>query len=130
MEEGDDLLAAEYVVGALPVEERRQAARRVERDPGFARLVEAWEARLSPLADGYPEVEPPAAAKQALDRMLFAAGAGNPTGGLWQSLVFWRGLAAAALALLIVAVAVPLGLPPRRGSPPPRSSAWSPICRS
>jgi anti-sigma-K factor RskA len=51
---------------------------------------------------------------KAIDGMLFAAGAGNPrlsTGGLWQSLVFWRGITAAALALLIVAVAVPLLAP-------------------
>jgi anti-sigma-K factor RskA len=119
MEGSDDLLAAEYVVGALSAEERRQAALRIERDPGFARLVEAWEARLSPLADAYPEVEPPAAAKQAIDRRLFAAGAGNPRtarGGLWQSLAFWRGLAAAALALLVVAIVVPFIAP--RAVPP------------
>jgi anti-sigma-K factor RskA len=119
MEGSDDLLAAEYVVGALSAEERRQAALRIERDPAFARLVEAWEARLSPLADDYPEVEPPAAAKQAIDRRLFAAGAGNPRamrGGLWQSLAFWRGLAAAALALLVVAIVVPFIAP--RAVPP------------
>jgi anti-sigma-K factor RskA len=110
---GDDLLAAEYVVGVLSAEERREAAARIERDPGFARLVEAWEARLSPLADGYPEVDPPAAAKQALDRVLFAGAAAIPAdpatrGGLWQSLAFWRGLTVAALALLVIAIAVPL----------------------
>jgi anti-sigma-K factor RskA len=115
MDGSDDLIAAEYVVGALSAEERRQAALRIERDPGFARLVEAWEARLSPLADDYPEVEPPAAAKQAIDRLLFSRGEaaarhGAQT-GLWRSLAFWRGLAAAALALLVVAVAVPLLVP-------------------
>jgi len=119
MEGSDDLFAAEYVVGALSAEERRQAALRIERDPGFARLVEAWEARLSPLADDYPEVEPTAAVKQAIDRMLFAGGAGNARAagaGLWQSLAFWRGLAAAALALLVVAVVVPFIAP--RAVPP------------
>jgi anti-sigma-K factor RskA len=111
---GDDLLAAEYVVGVLPAEERRQAARRIENDPSFARLVEEWEARLSPLSAGYPEIEPPAAAKQAIDRALFAAGrvgAAMPSAasaGIWHSLAFWRGLSAAALALLVVAIAVPL----------------------
>ncbi|MDN5927695.1 MAG: anti-sigma factor [Hyphomicrobiales bacterium] len=120
MDGSDDLIAAEYVVGALSAEERRQAALRIDRDPGFARLVEAWEARLSPLADDYPEVEPPAAAKQVIDRMLFAEGGavmpGGAPAGLWQSLAFWRGLAAAALALLVVAVAAPL-LAPRSISP-------------
>jgi anti-sigma-K factor RskA len=115
MDGSDDLIAAEYVVGALSAEERRQAALRIERDPGFARLVEAWEARLSPLADDYPEVEPPAAAKQAIDRLLFSRGEAaarhGARTGLWHSLAFWRGLAAAALALLVVAVAVPLLVP-------------------
>jgi anti-sigma-K factor RskA len=124
MEGGDDLVAAEYVVGALSAEERRQAALRIERDPGFARLVEAWEARLSPLADDYAEVEPPAAAKQAIDRLLFteskAVTPSDAPAGLWQSLAFWRGLAATALALLVVAAAVPLfaprTLPPEGGT--------------
>jgi anti-sigma-K factor RskA len=123
MDESDDLIAAEYVVGALSAEERWQAVLRIERDPSFARLVEAWEARLSPLADGYPEAEPPAGVKQAIDRVLFAAGAVAPRGapaGLWQSIAFWRGLAAVALALLVVAVAVPLlaprALPPEGGT--------------
>ena len=46
----EDMLAAEYVVGALAAEERRAAAERIERDPVFARLVDQWEVRLSPLA--------------------------------------------------------------------------------
>ncbi len=73
MDGSDDLVAAEYVVGALSAEERRQVALRIERDPGFARLVEAWEGRLSPLADDYPEVEPPAAAKQVADESISGA---------------------------------------------------------
>jgi anti-sigma-K factor RskA len=113
MEESDDILAAEYVVGALSAKERLEAAARVESDPAFARLVESWEARLSPLADGYPEIEPPAAAKEAIDRVLFGRGAAADSstsaahGGIWQSLNFWRGFAAASLALLLIAVAVP-----------------------
>lgn len=118
MDESDDMLAAEYVVGALSAEERRQASLRIERDPSFARLVEAWESRLSPLSAGYPEVEPPAAAKQAIDRALFATGSAGAakrsvaSGGIWQSLVFWRGLSTIALALLVVAIAVPLFMAP------------------
>jgi anti-sigma-K factor RskA len=119
-EGSDDMLAAEYVVGVLAAEERRQAAVRIERDPAFARLVEAWEARLSPLSAGYPEAEPPAAAKQAIDRSLFAgnrasAAPSSAAGGIWQSLAFWRGLAAASLALLVAAVVVPLLAPGPKG---------------
>jgi anti-sigma-K factor RskA len=113
---GDDVVAAEYVLGVLPAEERAAAARRVETDPAFARLVERWEADLSPLASGYAEVEAPASVKAALDRRLFSnAGAADvapASSGLLSSLAFWRGLAIAALAALALAVALPLLNPP------------------
>lgn len=99
---GDDILAAEYVVGVLPADERRDVAARIERDPGFARLVDGWEVRLSPLAAAYPEVSAPAAVKAAIDRRLFAMPASSGARpSLWASLVFWRGLAAAAAAIAV-----------------------------
>lgn len=110
---GDDAIAAEYVLGVLPVDERQLVARRIDAEPDFARLVERWEARLAPLADAYQPVEPPAALKTSLDRRLFPGSQSNdrtsaPAGtGLLSSLAFWRGLAAAAIACLIVAVALP-----------------------
>lgn len=112
---GDDLVAAEYVLGVLPAQERQAAAERIESDPAFARLVDAWEDRLSPMAAAYPEVDPPAALKQAIDRRLFAnrqARAEAPRAGFWQSLALWRGLAAAAVVALVVAIAVPFVMQP------------------
>ncbi|MFE0016434.1 anti-sigma factor domain-containing protein [Mesorhizobium sp. NPDC059054] len=116
-ERDDDALAAEYVLGVLSADERRATAQRAEQDPAFARLVDAWEGRLSPLAAGYAEVEAPAAVKAAIDRRLFANGTTQQDrGGVWSSLAFWRGLTAAALAALMLAIAIPyLGAPP---SPP------------
>ncbi len=115
---GDDIVAAEYVLGVLPAEERQAVARRVESEPGFARLVERWEADLSPLAAGYAEVQAPAAVKDKLDRLLFS-GAGDTsaansvsTGGILSSLAFWRGLSLAALAALALFVALPFVNPP------------------
>lgn len=109
---GDDHVAAEYVLGVLPVEERRALARRIETDAAFARLVEAWEERLSSLNSGYHEVPPPASAKQALDARLFGREAGaGPRSGLLQSLAFWRGLALASFAAFFVAIAIPLFQP-------------------
>ena len=109
---GDDLIAAEYVLGVLPAHERQDAARRIDTDPGFARLVDEWEVRLSPLASAYPQVQPHDTVKAAIDRRLFAAGqatveVGRTGNGLWTSLAFWRGLAA-AVAALVIAVALPL----------------------
>ncbi|CAH2408990.1 conserved hypothetical protein [Mesorhizobium escarrei] len=106
---GDDLFAAEYVLGVLAADEREIASRRIDADAAFARLVDAWEARLSPMADAYPETVPPIRAKEALDRRLFVA---EPRAGLWSSLAFWRGLAAASVAALAIYIAVPYLNPP------------------
>lgn len=112
---GDDILAAEYVLGVLSADERGTAARRIEDDPAFARMVGAWEKRLSPLGAAYEEVEPPASVKAALDARLFAPG-GQPVAparsGLMQSLALWRGIAAAAVAALLLVVALPFLQPP------------------
>ena len=39
---GDDIVAAEYVLGVLPSDERRQASLRIEAEQAFARLVDRW----------------------------------------------------------------------------------------
>jgi anti-sigma-K factor RskA len=106
---GDDLFAAEYVLGVLAADERQIASRRIEADAAFARLVDAWEVHLSPMAAAYPETEPPIRVKEAIDRRLFATEA---RAGLWSSLAFWRGLAAAAVAALAIYVALPYINPP------------------
>lgn len=120
---GDDILAAEYVVGALSAEERRAVAARIEADAGFARLVERWEADLAPMQDGFEPVEPPASVKRALDERLFASAAGSARvdperGGLWNSLSLWRGLAVAS----VLAVVLLAGRPFLVDQPEPQAS--------
>ena len=113
----DDLTAAEYVLGVLPQEERRQATRRIEADPAFSRLVDRWEVRLSSMASAYEEVAPPEDLRQALDRRLFAtAEARGARPGFWNSLAFWRGFAVASLAALAIVALLPFALSP--GSAP------------
>ncbi|QKC87602.1 anti-sigma factor [Mesorhizobium sp. NZP2234] len=112
---GDDLFAAEYVLGVLPAEERQIAIRRIDAEAEFARLVDGWEVHLSPLGAAYPEIEPPASVKPAIDRRLFASTAATSVdarAGLWSSLAFWRGLAAAAVAALAIYIAIPYVNPP------------------
>jgi anti-sigma-K factor RskA len=114
-ERDDGLLAAEYVIGVLSVEDRKAVERRMRSDSAFAALVEAWEVHFSPLAVAYEEEPPPPEVKQALDRRLF--GAQRPktkANALWESLALWRGLTAAALVGLAIAVAVPALMPPGR----------------
>jgi anti-sigma-K factor RskA len=117
----DDMVAAEYVLGVLPADERRAAARRIDAEPDFARLVDQWEVRLSPMAAAYPEVEAPTSVKAAIDRRLFAGGDRVQAGGSswWSSLALWRGLAVASLATLALYIAVPYLSPPAQ-TPPQR----------
>ncbi|RWE29046.1 anti-sigma factor [Mesorhizobium sp.] len=111
---GDDLLAAEYVLGVLPADERQIVLRRIDTDTAFARLVEAWEAHFAPMAAAYAAVEPPPAVKAAIDRRLFAspAASAEPRAGLWSSLAFWRSLTAVAIAALALYIALPYLSPP------------------
>jgi anti-sigma-K factor RskA len=115
----DDMVAAEYVLGVLPADERRAAARRIDAEPDFARLVDQWEVRLSPMAAAYPEVEAPASVKAALDRRLFAGASPTARSSWWSSLAFWRGLAVGSLAALALYIAVPYLSPPAQ-TPPQR----------
>ncbi len=118
---GDDMVAAEYVLGVTPARERQDVARRIASDAEFARLVDAWEMRLSPLARDYDEVPPHEALKRALDRRLFdtgqsdAAPSDSVASRLWQSLTVWRGIAAASLVALVVYAAIPFISPPAEG---------------
>jgi anti-sigma-K factor RskA len=112
---GDEILAAEYVIGVLPADERQAVSARIEREPAFARLVDQWEAHLAPMAGAYQPVDPPASVKSAIDRRLFsgtAAGAAAPSRGLWGSLAFWRGLAVASIAAFAIYAALPYIRPP------------------
>lgn len=109
----DELLAAEYVLGVLAVAERADAAQRMEREPGFARLVAAWEARLSPWAAEFP-VEAPSPA--LWDRIAAALPVQTALcAGLWQSLAFWRGLtlATGALAAACIGALIYIGSIPQ-----------------
>ena len=97
----DDMVAAEYVLGVLPADERAVAARRIATEPDFARFVDAWEVRLASMADAFDPVEPPASTKQKIDARLFAAaGSSASRAGLWSSLALWRGLTVATLLAL------------------------------
>jgi anti-sigma-K factor RskA len=72
MIEEDDIdgLAAEYVLGSLDDDERRAVAVRRRSDLALDRAIKAWEARLGPLGDSAPGIEPPAhVLSQLADRL-------------------------------------------------------------
>ena len=103
MPEDDNSLAAEYVLGVQPAELRETLAKRLQSDASFAVLVAQWENHLAPMNDGYENAVPPAHIKTALFKRLFPDTV-KQRSGLWNSLAFWRGLTAGAVALSAIII--------------------------
>ncbi|WP_323005507.1 hypothetical protein [Pseudorhodobacter sp.] len=76
--EAADILAAEFVLGTLPLEAREAAATRIRRDAHFALAVARWEHRLAPLNAGYEDVPAPDLLPKIEARLFGAAPKGNP----------------------------------------------------
>jgi anti-sigma-K factor RskA len=110
-----ELTAAEYVLGVLGAEEHAAARDRAASEPAFAHHVQAWERRVTPLILQVPEVAPPASVWPRIAAGLpVAAGETLRSGRPWDSLLLWRGLAAAATvaaAALVVVVSTPRPAP-------------------
>ena len=60
-------LAAEYVLGTMPVRARRRFERLIADDAGLARMAGDWADRWSPLDDAAPAEEPPARVWRAIE---------------------------------------------------------------
>lgn len=116
-----EALASAYVAGALQGPARRRFEMLMRTRPDLRRRVDAWEDRLTPLADATPEVAPPARVWRALQQRLAPSAAAAPQAGagLWNSLAFWRpfGAVATVLALLVTGYA---GYQVTRQAPPPQ----------
>jgi len=114
-EERDELLAAEYVLGTLPDDERRAARDRAEVEGAFAARIRDWEARLEPLNDAYDDAPAPDLLPQIEDRLFGAPRRPAAQRRGWLSFG-WRGGAlatavAAAAVFLIVALWPPAPTP-------------------
>ncbi len=103
---GADVLAGEYVLGVLDAPSRADVRARIERDPGFARLVADWETRFAPWLDEIAPVTPPTHVWPRLRGRVGWSPVDGGKAGLWNNAGLWRtvaGLAtAAALALVFV----------------------------
>ncbi|MDX3926575.1 MAG: anti-sigma factor [Shinella sp.] len=105
----DEVIAGEYVLGVLSVEDRRKVEARLLRDRSFAAMVHRWQANLCEVVqEDYVTPPPyisvrPATGMPPRDAVMICA---RP-GGLWHSLAFWRvvAIASAAVATLFAMVA-------------------------
>jgi anti-sigma-K factor RskA len=104
-------VAAEYVLGVLSAQERRDFELRLQREPALVREVEFWEARLGGLASDVRPVAPPSHLWSRIEAAVASeSGTALSQGGVWQNLAFWRwaaiGSAAVAAASLLALVYV------------------------
>ncbi|MBB4239679.1 MULTISPECIES: anti-sigma factor [Rhizobium] len=93
----DEVLAGEYVLGVLSLEDRQKVERRMRSDRQFAAIVSRWEQNLSEFNEEYEAVTPAAAVFPKIEKRIFgevALGA-----HLWNSLMLWRSVAFGSLFL-------------------------------
>jgi anti-sigma-K factor RskA len=106
----DDFAAAEYALGTLDPSERATLAARRLREPDLDEAIRGWEARLAPLAEAAPEVEPPRDLLPAIEARIRGAipeaGVNAAVVTLRRSLARWR---AAAIAASIIAAMLAIG---------------------
>ena len=116
--DGGRVIAAEYVLGVLGAEERREVERRLTHEPALAAEVAFWEERLGVLADAVAPVTPPQHTWSQIEAAIASPQATQPA-SLWQDLAFWRGfgIASATLAAASIAALVYIGLIPTTRAP-------------
>jgi anti-sigma-K factor RskA len=104
-------LAAEYVLGTMPILARRRFERLLGTDPELVRVVENWTSRFGVIDRGGMAEEPPARVWQAIEQRLGPAPRRERQGWL-GSLAFWRELAFAATAVALAMVVYVYALAP------------------
>ena len=104
----DDLLAAEYVLGVLPLAERQTFSDRLVRELELRQRLTFWENHFAALNAEIAPVSPPAQLVRSIEHRLFGDEPPQPRG--WGSPVFWRGLSFASLAALAVVTGLYLGI--------------------
>ncbi len=103
-----DKLAAEYVIGTLRGRARARFEALQRYDPELRRIVAEWEARLTPLSAAAGEIAPPERVWKTVAKRIAAARGGVSRPGL----AFWRGLAVASTAFVLILAAF-IGVAPR-----------------
>lgn len=103
-EEEDDAEAAEYVLGVQDLAERSATEARIKRDPAFAAMVTAWEARLDGMNDDFDPAPAPDL-MPAIEARLFPVAA-KPAARARGGLVRWLSGAFVATAMVLIGLAL------------------------
>ncbi|WP_334031083.1 anti-sigma factor domain-containing protein [Burkholderia orbicola] len=120
-----ELRCAEYALGVLDADARRELEQSAARDPALQATLERWQRHLAPLEDDVTPVDPPARTWTRIQHQLGfipppRPRSAAPSDGWWNNLKLWRwvgmGASVAALGLLTVNVI-------RVGEAPPRPAA-------
>lgn len=103
--DGRNALVAEYVLGLLPSAEHERVGNLIEASRELQQERDFWVQRFAALNDGYAETPVPGHILAAIEARAFGDAAPvKPLQSLWNNLALWRGIAAAALAVAVVAV--------------------------
>jgi anti-sigma-K factor RskA len=116
---GDSVLVGEYILGLLGPAEHAALGRRIAAEPALAAELRLWQSRLSTLDNEFAETEPPPRTWNGIEARLFPA-AGRSSGDTinwFHSIALWRGFAAFATAVAILAIGFNL-VQPRPGPAP------------
>ncbi|MGE7370719.1 anti-sigma factor [Neorhizobium sp. NPDC001467] len=112
----DQVIAGEYVLGVLSLEERRNVEARMARDTVFAAMVGRWSENLSSFDDDYDPATPRAGLYPRIEARLFPKTPKRGLAGAWSSVALWRAMTALSLLLLAGTVVVqnlPVGTRPQ-----------------
>ena len=105
MSDETEIQAAEYVLGTLSPEERRDLAARVASDPALRAAIAWWEERLAPLSALPEPITPP---QSLWHRISTSAGlSADPAWRrAWRSLPVWRATTGLGFALAAAIAAI------------------------
>ena len=93
----DEVLAGEYVLGVLSLDDRHKVEARMRSDRSFAAIVTRWEQNLSSFSDEYESIKPPASVFPKVEKRIFGDRRGRASA--WNSLLVWRSVTFACLFL-------------------------------
>jgi anti-sigma-K factor RskA len=101
-------IAAEYVIGSLPDDERAEFKHALARDFALQKDVYFWQDKLLPMTRMLAPVEPSAQVWARIERSIENASRRTDTAekqGWWSGLTFWRfGAMAASLVAVVLAL--------------------------